>query len=126
MFARNIAVMRRPKQKTFRKTFIREWRKLRGLTLEQLSSRLEEAGDRDLGQSGLSMLERGQRAYTQQTLEAIAIALQTDTASLLMRDPSREDPNDPNSIWSLWDRAKPGERRQILGVTRALLDKTGS
>jgi transcriptional regulator with XRE-family HTH domain len=94
----------------FRPTFIREWRKHRGLTLEQMADRL------DMTSSHLSMLERGQRGYTQETLEAVAEALQTDAASLLMRNPS-----DPDTIWSLWDRAKPGEKRQIRDVAEALV-----
>lgn len=99
-----------PPAKRFRRTYIREWRKHRDLTLEQLADRL------DMTASHLSMLERGQRGYTQETLEAIAHALQTEAASLLMRDPS-----DPDAIWSVWDHAQPGERRQIVEVAKALV-----
>ena len=77
----------------------------------------------DLGidqQSHISMLERGQRGYTQDTLEAVAAALQTDVASLLMRDPT-----DPDAIWTIWDQAKPGQRRQIVEIARTLV-KTGT
>jgi len=90
------------------------------LTLEQLSSRLEEAGQADLGPSALSMLERGQRAYTQQSLEALAHALQTDVASLLMRNPT-----DPDAIWSVWEHAKPGERQMIVDIAKTVI-KTGT
>lgn len=102
-----------------RKTFIRHWRKFRGLTLEQLSSRLEELGH-SISAGGLSMLERGERGYAQETLEALAEALQTDVASLLMRDPT-----DPDGIWSIWDKAKPGQRRQIVEVAKTLV-RTGT
>lgn len=102
------------KKRLARRTFIREWRKYRDLTLEQLAERL------DMTSSHLSMLERGQRAYTQDTLEAIADALMTDVASLLMRDPS-----DPEAIWTIWEQAKPGQRKQIVDVARALV-KTGT
>lgn len=84
------------------------------MTLEQLAGRL------DMTASHVSMLERGQRGYTQETLEAIADALSTDVASLLMRDPSQED-----AIWSLWDQAKPGQRQTIVEITKTIL-KTGS
>lgn len=107
-------------KKQYRRTFIREWRKFRELTLEQLSSRLEELGEHELGPSHLSMLERGHRPYTQQTLEALAEALATDVPSLLMRNPG-----DPDAIWSLWDKAKPGERQTIVDVVRAVV-KTGT
>lgn len=102
----------------YRKTFIRAWRKKRGLTLEQLAERIETTA------SNLSMLERGQRGYAQETLEAIADALQTDVASLLMRDPS-----DPDAIWSVWDQAKPGEREVIVDMAESYLRrarKTGT
>jgi len=98
------------KQRKFRAHFIRQWRHHRGLTLERLADRL------DMTPSHLSMLERGQRGYTQDTLEAVASALRTDVASLLMRDPS-----DPDAIWSLWDQAKPGQRRQIMEVTTKIV-----
>ena len=95
----------------FRRTFIREWRKHRGLTLERLAERLEMTA------SHLSMLERGQRGYTQETLERVAEALRTDAASLLMRNPA-----DPDAIWSIWDQATAAERRQIVQVAKALKD----
>jgi transcriptional regulator with XRE-family HTH domain len=88
-----------PKKRQFRRTYIREWRKHRNKTLEQLAEAM------DMTASHFSMLERGQRGYTQETLEAIADALQTDAASLLMRNPA-----DPDAMWSLWDQAKQAER----------------
>jgi len=94
----------------FRKTFIREWRQHRGLTLEQVAGRL------DMTPGHISMLERGQRGYTQETLEAVASALQTDVASLLMRDPG-----DSEGLWSIWDRAKPAQRRQIVEIVKTLV-----
>src|SRR5262252_1853026 len=93
------------KTRRFRRTFIREWRKYRGLTLEKVADRL------DMTPGHISMLERGQRGYTQETLEAVAAALQTDVASLLMRDPG-----DSEGLWSIWDRAKPAQRRQIVAI----------
>jgi transcriptional regulator with XRE-family HTH domain len=94
----------------FRPTFIRQWRHHRGLTLEKLADRM------DMTPSHISMLERGERAYSQATLEAVASALQTDVASLLMRDPT-----DVDAIWSIWDRATPGQRRQIAEIARTLV-----
>jgi transcriptional regulator with XRE-family HTH domain len=96
-------------RKQYRKTFIREWRKYRGLTLERLSDRV------GLTPSALSYLERGQSGYSQDTLELLAHALQTDPASLIMRNP-----NDEEAIWSIWDNASEGEKRQISEVVKAL------
>jgi len=102
------------KQPRFRPTFIAQWREYRNLTQEQLAGRL------GMTQSHLSMLENRKRGYTQETLEAIAEALQTDAASLLMRNPMSED-----AIWSIWEKAKPGERQMIVNIAKTVL-KTGS
>lgn len=93
----------------FRRTFIKQWREHRHLNQEQLADLL------DMTQSHLSMLENGKRGYTQETLEAIAIALQTDVASLLARNPEEGD-----SIWSIWDQAKPDERRMIVDIAKTV------
>lgn len=98
------------KKRQFRKTYIREWRKYRNdMTLEALAERV------GMTASHLSMLERGQRGYTQETLEAIADALQTTTASLLMRNPL-----DDEADWSLWDQAQPGERKLALELLQTV------
>jgi hypothetical protein len=55
-----------------------------------------------------------------QDVESAADALRTDPASLIMRNPE-----DESTIWSIWEQAKPGERRQIVEVAKALT-KTGS
>jgi transcriptional regulator with XRE-family HTH domain len=102
------------KQPRFRPTFIAKWREFRGLTQEQLAARL------DMTQSHLSMLENRKRGYTQETLEAIAEALQTDAASLLMRNPLSDE-----AIWSIWEQAKPGERQMIVNIAKTVL-KTGT
>lgn len=104
-----------PQKRQFRRTFIREWRKYRNLTLEQLAGRLEMTA------SHFSMLERGQRGYTQETLEAIADALQTDAASLIMRNPL-----DDEAIWSIWDSAKVADRQKIVAIARTITGKTGT
>ncbi len=97
-------------RKQYQPTFLRAWRKHRHLTLEQLAERV------DMKASALSMLERGQSGYTQPTLERLAEALNTDPASLIMRDPSNA-----NRLWSIWEQALPAERQQIEAVADALV-----
>ena len=97
------------------KTFIKEWREHRGLTQEQLGERVGKT------YSTIGRIENGLVPYGQGLLEALADALGTDPASLLMRDPG-----DPEGIWTIWDRAKPAQRQQILAVARALLQETGT
>lgn len=97
-----------------RRTYLREWREQHGLSLEKAASRFE------MSAAQLSRVERGESPYTQDFLEMAADAYMTDVPSLLMRNPS-----DPESIWSLWDTAAPGQRLQIVAVAKALT-KTGT
>jgi transcriptional regulator with XRE-family HTH domain len=92
-----------PKPKKFRPTCIRQWRHHRGLTLETVAERI------DMTPGLVSLVERGLRGYTQDTVEALASAMRTDPAALLTRDPT-----DPSAIWGIWDKAKPGQRKQIM------------
>lgn len=103
-----------PKPPRLRRTFIREWRVHRGLTLEQLADRVGTT------HASLSRIERAIQPYSQELLEGLAEALATDPASLLMRDPT-----DPEGMWSIWDQAKPGQRRMIVEVARTVV-KTGT
>lgn len=107
-------------QRTARRpTFIKQWRKYRDdLSQEALAERLE------MSAAQLSRIESGKQGYTQDFLEACAHALRTDVPSLLMRDPTKEAPDDPNAIWSIWDSAKPGERRLIVRLAKQI--RTGT
>lgn len=69
-----------------------------------------------MSHSQLSRIERGLQPYNQELLEALADLYMCDVIDLLIRDPL-----DPEGIWSLWDRAKPGERRRIVAVADALI-----
>lgn len=93
--------------------FIRQWRKKRGLTLEQLAGRLEVAT------SSISQLETGKQGYSQPMLEALADALQCQPADLLMRDPTNDD-----AIWSIESQLKsadPKKRIEIIAVVETML-----
>lgn len=99
------------KEPKFHPTFIRQWRKKRGLSQERLADRVGMTG------GNLSEIENGNTGYTQATLEALAEALQCSAADLLIRDPS-----DPEGLWSLWETAKPAQRKQIIGIIKGLLE----
>lgn len=107
-------VVPRPKQPTYRRTFIRQWREYRNKTLEQLADIV------GVTHASLSRIERGLQPYSQAILEAIADALMTDVPSLLMRDPT-----DPEGIWSIWDKAQTGERKMIVDIAKTIV-KTGT
>jgi transcriptional regulator with XRE-family HTH domain len=98
------------KQQQRNRHFVRQWREHRGLSQDQLAARLE------MSKASLSRIETLKQPYTQDFLEACAAALTTDPASLLMRDPTAQE-----AIWSIWEKAAPGERRQIEDVARVLV-----
>ena len=101
-----------PKLKKFRPTCIRQWRHYRGLTLEAVAERI------DMTPGLVSLVERGLRGYTQDTVEALASALRTEPAALLTRDPT-----DPKAIWAIWDKAKPGQRKRIMEAAQKLVKR---
>lgn len=96
----------------YRRTFIREWREFRGLTLEQLADRIGTT------HPTLSRVERAIAPYSQAMLEALSVALGCEPADLLMRNP-----NDPEGIWSVWDNAQPGERAMIVDLARTVVKR---
>ena len=89
--------------------YIKEWRKHRGLTQEQLAERI------GIARSYLTKIERGTRRYDQPFLEAAADALRCEPGDIIMRDPS-----DADGIWSVWDTLNPLQRQQAVAVIRAI------
>lgn len=111
--------------------FLREWRKWKGLTLEEAAERIEVVGAQravadpearaiSMTHATLSRIERGKLPYNQPLLEILAEIYGTEPASLIMRDPSANEP-----IWSLWDALSPPARQQAFAVIEAL-KKTGT
>jgi transcriptional regulator with XRE-family HTH domain len=94
--------------------YIREWRKFRGLTQDQLAERI------GMDKGYLSKIETGKRRYDQPFLEAAAVVLQCAPADLLVRDPS-----DPEGFWSLWDTLEPVQRRQVVEIAKTI-KRTGT
>ena len=91
-------------------TFIRQWRKHRGMTLGEVADIV------NISHASISRIETGAQPYSQPILEGIAGALDTDAASLLSRDPS-----DQEAIWSIWGKARPFERELIVNIATAIL-----
>ena len=66
----------RPHPKPARRpTYIRVWRKHRGLTLAQLADRLQTELEVAISEGQISRIERGETPYSQDILEAFAAAL---------------------------------------------------
>ncbi len=101
----------------FRRTYMKEWRDRKGLTLELLEERI------GITYSYLSKIERGARPYNQGTLEKIARGLEVTEAAILAQDPA-----DPEGVWAIAERIQqlpPAARRQIIAVIEALA-RTGT
>lgn len=99
-----------PRQR--RRIFLKEWREYRNLTQEALADRV------GMSVSNISQLERGLQGYSGEGLQALADALQTEPGHIL-----NVNPTDDNAIWSLWERAAPGERQIIMDVAKGLVIK---
>jgi transcriptional regulator with XRE-family HTH domain len=110
----NMAMIRKtaPKPVKRRRTFIREWRQYRDMTLERLADLV------GLTYVSVSRIERGLQPYKQQTIEALAAALMTDVQSLLTRDPNHSE-----DIWPIWDRATKTERAEIVEHAKLILKR---
>ena len=92
--------------------FIREWRKFRSFTQEELAERM------GIARSYVSHVEKGNRRYDQLFLESAADALNCTPADLIMRDPT-----DPEQIWSIWDEIDPAQRPVAAKMLQALRTK---
>jgi transcriptional regulator with XRE-family HTH domain len=108
-----------PKPQRLR-TYIKEWRKFRGLTLAQLSDRLAVEETVEISDGQLSRIERSQQPYSQDLLEAIARVLRCEPADLLMRDPT-----DPEALWSIYDQLTPAQRQQLAEFGQ-IIKRTGT
>ena len=89
--------------------YIREWRKHRGLTQDQLAERI------GIGRSYLTKIENGARRYDQPFLEAAAFALCCEPGDIITRAPT-----DPEGIWSIWETLPPAERVRAVAVLKAM------
>jgi transcriptional regulator with XRE-family HTH domain len=94
--------------------YLKEWRKHRGYTQDRLA---EMTG---LSKPFISQLERGDRGFTQDTLELLATVLRCDVADLLIRNPA-----DPEGIWSVWDQLRPVEKSQVVEIAKTI-KRTGT
>lgn len=105
----------------YRRTYIKEWRAKRGLSLRRLAERLEETpgGELMLSHASIGRIEAGKQPYTQSTLEAIASALGVTAAMLLEVNPDKD--GDVIDITLRLNKAPPELRKQVLDVIDALL-----
>lgn len=95
-------------------TYIREWRRHRGYTQRDVIGRLEVLG-LSMTEASLSRIENGRQPYTQDTLEAIAAALETDPDALIGRNPTKS-----GTVVDFLARLDEKEAAQAEAVLRAM------
>lgn len=103
------------KTRVRRRTFFREWRKKRGMTLERAA---ELAG---MTPGNLSAMERGAQGYTQDGLEALADTYKVPPGWL-----TDIHPETLGDILPIWEAAKPADRQKITDIARTIVGKTGT
>lgn len=92
-----------------RKTYLRDWRKATGRTLEQVADHL------NMTHGQLSKIERGVQPYNQDLLEALAELYMVDVVDLIYRPPGVV--HDINKVVQL---AQPEDQAKILAVVRTI------
>lgn len=108
-------------EQVYKKTYIKEWRERRGLSLRRLAERLEQTpgGDLMISHTSIGRIEKGQQPYSQPILEAIADALGVTTSMLLEVNPDKD--GDVIDITLRLNKAPPELRKQAIDILHALL-----
>lgn len=107
------------------KHYIREWREYRDMSLRKLADRMEvEPGVPLMSHANIGRVEKGDQPYTQELLEAAAIALDTTVTDLLTVDPRIDDA--VAQLTAILRAASGPEQEMALRVVREMLAKTGT
>lgn len=96
-------------------TFLRQWRKYRGLTQEELAELIGVTAPL------ISQLETEKVGFSDKSLARLAEGLKCSPADLLAYDPRKED-----SLWPLMRTAESlpdRDRKRIYGVLKLLIEQ---
>ena len=102
-----------------KRTYIRDWRKAKGYTLDQMVGRLDTIGVATTGAS-LSRIERGEQPYSQDIIEAIAESLGVSVAQLVEDDPAKP----PAQVFDFVRHLSEKQAQQAASVLRAMFEKS--
>jgi transcriptional regulator with XRE-family HTH domain len=102
----------------FARTYIKEWRKYRGLSLRRLADRLELDGPDDtISHTSIQRIENGIQPYSQPVLEALSHALNVSVVDLISVDPTKE-----GEVIDLLRLINDQNRDQAIRVLKALAE----
>lgn len=112
--------MFKPMRRPLRKTYIREWREKRGLSLRRLADRLETepGGEPLISHASLGRIETGEQPYSQPILEAVADALGVSVSALLEINPAVE-----GEVIDLMSKLDDRKRNEALNFLRYLASR---
>lgn len=107
-------------ERIFQRTYIKEWRQKRKLSLRRLAARMEvePGGAEIISHASINRIEKGEQPYSQEVLEALAVALTTTPASLLEVNPFKE-----GEVIDLVRRLPDSKRADALDYLRYLAAK---
>lgn len=98
------------------KTYIKEWRLHRGLSLRRLAQRMEvEPGVELISHASIGRIEKREQPYSQEILEAMAVALGCQPWDLLHNDPTKD-----GELVRLIDSLTPEQARQATAIIKAM------
>lgn len=99
-------------------SYLKEWRRHRHLTQDQVVDRLAALDDPMLPQTAasLSRIENGKQIYTQRTLEALADIYNCEAHELLGRNPEKA-----GEVIDMLAKLSESQMRQITVILEALV-----
>lgn len=107
------------KKKQLGRHYLKEWREYRGLSLRKLADRMEaEPGVPITSFANLGRIEKMQQQYSQEIMEAAAVALQCTVADLLTVNPAVE-----SEVVELKDMVRGKDIDTIKAILSALPTK---
>lgn len=89
--------------------YVREWRKAKGWTQEVMSEKI------GISRAYLAQIETGARDYSQDFLEAAALAIGCSPAELIMRDPAKGE-----MLWAIADQLTESQTEQLVEMAKIL------
>lgn len=99
------------------KHYIKEWRKKRGLTQQQLAERMEsEPGELLMSHVTVSNIERGTQSPTLEQLHAFSVALDVPVSALIEDNPLLD-----SEVIDLLSRINAKNRATVLKMLKAAI-----